>query len=64
MAVLIDTPVPSVKTVARMLGVPPQRVKEIERMVDALPSPDRRNLPKRRSPKVHRSVRSRGGRRS
>jgi hypothetical protein len=65
MAVIIDTPIPSVKTVARMMGVSPERVKEIQRMVDALPSPEhRRNVSNRRSGKVRRSARSRSGRRS
>ena len=62
MAVLIDTPVPSVKTVARMLGVPPERVKEIERMVDELPSPNSK-LHGRLPFKTHKSKRSRNGRR-
>ena len=64
MAVIIDTPIPSVATVARMMGVSPKRVKEIQRMVDALPSADRRRVSKRREGNGQKSARPRGGRRS
>jgi len=63
MAVIIDTPIPSVRTVARMMGVSPERVKEIQRMVEALPSTDRRRVSKRRSRNGQRSARPRSGRR-
>jgi len=61
MAVLIDTPFPSVATVARIMGVSPKRVKEIERMIDALPSADSRRLSKRRSRNGQKSARPRSG---
>jgi hypothetical protein len=65
MPVVIDTPIPSVKTVAQMMGVSPERVKEIERMVEALPSPKhRRNVSNQRARKVRGSARPRSGRRS
>jgi hypothetical protein len=64
MAVIIDTPIPSVRTVARMMGVSPERVKEIERMVDTLPSADRRRVSKRRARNGQKSARPRSGRRS
>jgi len=64
MAVVIDTPFPSVATVARIMGVSPKCVKEIQRMVDALPSADRRHVSKRRSRNGQNSARPRSGRRS
>jgi len=64
MAVIIDTPFPSVATVARIMGVSPKRVKEIQRMVDALPSADRRRVSKRRARNGQKSARPRNGRRS
>jgi hypothetical protein len=64
MAVVIDTPIPSVATVARMMGVSPKRVKEIERMIDALPSANRRRVSKRRAGNGQKSARPRSSRRS
>jgi hypothetical protein len=63
MPVIIDTPIPSVKTVARMMGVSMERVKEIQRMVDALPSAERRRVTKRRPRNGQKSAKPRSGRR-
>ena len=65
MAVRIETPFPSVHTVAKIVGVSAERVKEIERMVEAPPKTTRHSLVfKRRSGNGRRSARSRNGQRS
>ena len=65
MAVRIETPFPSVHTVAKTVGVSAERVKEIERLVEARPKAARHSLvSNRRSGSGRRSARSRSGRRS
>lgn len=65
MAVLIETPFPSMRQVAKTLGVPAERAKEIERLVEKRykSGPEDRVL-NRRSGNKRGSARSRGGRRS
>ena len=65
MAVLIETPFPSMRKVARTLGVSEKRVKEIERLVEehSKAHGDGRVV-KRRSGTKRESARPLGGRRS
>jgi len=63
-AVRIETPFPSMRKVAKTLGVSAERAKEIERLVEKRykAGPGERVL-NRRSGNKRRSSRSRGGRR-
>jgi hypothetical protein len=64
MAVQIDTPFPSVRTVAKIVGVSAERVKEIERLLEARPKAARSSrVSHGRSGNGRRSARSRSGRR-
>ena len=64
MAVRIETPFPSMRKVARTLGVSAERVKEIERLVEehSKAHGNGRDL-NRRSGNKRESARSRNGRR-
>ena len=64
-AVVIETPFPSMRQVAKTLGVPAERAKEIERLVEKRykAGPGDRVL-NRWSGNKRGSARSRGGRRS
>lgn len=65
MAVRIETPFPSVHTVAKTVGVSAERVKEIERLLEARPKAARPSgVSNRRSGNRRRSARPRSGRRS
>jgi hypothetical protein len=65
MAVRIETPFPSVHTIAKIIGVSAERVKEIERLLEAPPKVARQShVSNRRSGNGRRSARSRSGRRS
>lgn len=61
---VIDTPIPSLATVAKIMGVSKKRVKEIERMIDELPSVNRRRIPTRQAGNRRKSARPETGRRS
>ena len=65
MAVVIETPFPSIQKVAKTLGVSKERVKEIERLIEARYSkaPEDGRVSSQRSGKGRRSARSRSGRR-
>ena len=64
-AVLIETPFPSMRQVAKTLGVPAERAKEIERLVEKRYKAGRGDrVLNRRSGNKRGSARSRGGRRS
>ena len=65
MAVVIETPFPSMRKVAKTLGVSVEHAKEIERLVEAhyKARGDSRGL-NQRSGNTRSSARSRGGRRS
>ena len=64
-AVVIETPFPSIQKVAKTLGVSKERVKEIERLIEARYSkaPEDGRVPSQRSGKGRRSARSRSGQR-
>jgi hypothetical protein len=63
--VVIETPFPSMRQVAKTLGVSAERAKEIERLVEkhSKANGDGR-VPNRRSGNKRESARSRNGRRS
>ena len=65
MAVRIETPFPSMKKLAKTVGVSAERVKEIERLIEEGSKAKRRSrVSNRPSGNRRRSVRSRSGRRS